>query len=245
MFVVCDVTIYDSQSALFRKVWERWQRIDVVVANAGVVDRDSKYMLRANPSDSFVEPSREKPDTTCTDVNLKGCIYTFQLATNYMQRNPGGKAGKIITTSSVLGLHANPTFPEYCAAKAGLNQCVKAIAPILLYHHNIAVNSIMPGPIETEVMPDMADAFPPEHMTLRSTLLRCFQSYIEDTTGKSGDVVEVGHSASIVRYDPAHGIGGAAEQCWKTPYDPWFEALHGAKSGLTDARSFPCSQELL
>jgi NAD(P)-dependent dehydrogenase (short-subunit alcohol dehydrogenase family) len=82
MFVVCDVAIYDSQSALFRKVWEKWRRIDVVVANAGVVDRDSKYMLRVNPSDPSMELSHEQPDTTCTDVNLKGCIYTIQLATD-------------------------------------------------------------------------------------------------------------------------------------------------------------------
>jgi NAD(P)-dependent dehydrogenase (short-subunit alcohol dehydrogenase family) len=153
-----------------------------------------------------------------------------------MQRNPDIKGGKIIATSSVLGLYANPTFPEYCAAKAGLNQYVKAIAPVLLPHHNIAVNSIMPGPIDTEVMPDMADAFPPEHMTLRSTLLHCFQSCIEDMSGKSGGVIEVGRSASIERHYRAHSIG-AAEQCWKTPYDPWFEALHGVKSGLAGARA--------
>jgi NAD(P)-dependent dehydrogenase (short-subunit alcohol dehydrogenase family) len=238
IFIRCDVASYGSQRTLFKEVWEKWQRLDVVVANAGVVDRDSKYNLKVNLVEGLKDNIPEEPDMTCTDVNLKGPIFSIHLATHYMPLNPGGKGGKVIVTSSVLGIYANPTFPEYCAAKAGINQYVKAVAPILLRNHDITINCVMPGPIETGVMPDFVNAFPPEYMTLKSDLMRCFKSYLEDTARKTGTTMEVGSPTLIERGYPSHATG-PSQECWATPYEPWFAALHGEMSGLPNARPGP------
>jgi NAD(P)-dependent dehydrogenase (short-subunit alcohol dehydrogenase family) len=156
-----------------------------------------------------------------------------------MRHNPGGKGGKVIVTSSVLGIYPNPTFPEYCAAKAGLNQYVRSVAPILLLHCDITVNYIAPGPIVTEVMPDFADAFPPEHMTLKTNLMQCFHHYIEDTTRKTGKTIIVAHNTLIELNHPEYSNHLSA-QCWANVYDPWFKALHGVESRLPSARLSAC-----
>lgn len=238
IFIQCDVAAYDSQSMLFKSVWNKWQRLDIVIANAGIVDRDSKYNFGLHGA--LVEDLPKEPDTTCTDVDLKASMFTIHLATHYMRHNPSGKGGKIIVTSSVLGIYANPTFPEYCAAKAGLNQYVRSIAPVLLLHYDITINCVLPGPIETEVMPDFATAFPPEHMTLKSNLMRCFDLYIKDTARKTGKTTEVAHDVLVERDNPTNW-SGSLQESWATVYDPWFEVLHGKKSGLPSARPGPPS----
>jgi NAD(P)-dependent dehydrogenase (short-subunit alcohol dehydrogenase family) len=80
-------------------------------------------------------------------------MYNTRLATHFMRHNPGGKGGKIIVTGSMIGIYPCQTFPEYCAAKAGLHQWVKTVGPILLQKENIAVNCVMPGGIETPAFP--------------------------------------------------------------------------------------------
>ena len=42
MFVPCDVSSYSQQVAAFKAVWARWGQLDVFIANAGMVDSDSK-----------------------------------------------------------------------------------------------------------------------------------------------------------------------------------------------------------
>jgi NAD(P)-dependent dehydrogenase (short-subunit alcohol dehydrogenase family) len=229
IFIQCDVAVYKSQEALFELVWDKWQRLDIVIANAGVVDRASKYNLGLD--DALPDQHPKEPDMTCTDINLKGSIFTIDLAIHHMRRNPGGKGGQIIVTSSVLGIYPNPTFPEYCAAKAGLNQYVRSMASVLLTRHHITINCVLPGPIETEVMLDFTTAFPTEHMTLKSTLMRCFDLYIKDVTKKTGETMEVGHNIFIMRDGPMIERG-TPEECWAGVFEPWFKVLHGSESGL-------------
>ncbi len=44
-FFQADLASYSSQAAMFQAVWDRWNRIDALLANAGIVDRFSLYML--------------------------------------------------------------------------------------------------------------------------------------------------------------------------------------------------------
>ena len=45
LFVQGDVASYEDQVKLFRESWDRWQRLDVFIANAGIVDVGSRYNL--------------------------------------------------------------------------------------------------------------------------------------------------------------------------------------------------------
>lgn len=46
-----DVSDYDSQARAFQGVFDRWGRIDALLANAGIVDRSSIYILDYRGSD--------------------------------------------------------------------------------------------------------------------------------------------------------------------------------------------------
>lgn len=44
-FFRADVASYASQAEAFQKIWDKWHRIDALLANAGIVDKFSLYML--------------------------------------------------------------------------------------------------------------------------------------------------------------------------------------------------------
>jgi 3-oxoacyl-[acyl-carrier protein] reductase len=64
------------------------------------------------------------------------------------------RGGRIVTLSSVSGLHGNRGQTNYSAAKAGLIGATKALA-IELAKRNITVNCVAPGLIETAMIADV------------------------------------------------------------------------------------------
>lgn len=160
VFEQCDVASYSAQAAAFRNVWARWGRLDMLIANAGTVDGGSWYNFRRRGA--AVDDVPPEPDTTCTDVHLKGLMYGTLLATHFMQHNRPAPGGKIVATSSMLGVHPCPTFPEYGAVEAGVIHWVRVNAALLKRKYNITLNTVMMGPAITPVMPGLAKAFLPE-----------------------------------------------------------------------------------
>jgi NAD(P)-dependent dehydrogenase (short-subunit alcohol dehydrogenase family) len=233
MFVYCDVKSFTSQKSLFQKVWEKWSRLDVLIANAGCVDRGSVYNLgRRHVAVHQLPP---EPDLSCTDIDFKGVVYGTTLATHFMRFNAHGKGGKIIVTGSMIGIYPCPTFPEYCAAKAATHQWVKTIGPILQIKENITVNCVMPGGIETPAMPDFGKAFLPEQMTLRSNLIFGYDVFLSDYDNtKTGQTLKAAHDKLIEWGHPGYKSGTFAKRT-EAVFEPWFERMHGERSGLLDA----------
>lgn len=153
----CDVASYDDQVNLFRTVWKKWSRLDALLANAGLVDKGSRYDLARRSA--AVDDVPPKPDLICTDIDFKAVVYGTELAVHYMRHNPAGiTGGKIIVTGSIVGIYPCPTFPEYSAAKAAALQWVRVMAPMLL-KESITINCVLPNAFETGVMPDFKEAY--------------------------------------------------------------------------------------
>jgi NAD(P)-dependent dehydrogenase (short-subunit alcohol dehydrogenase family) len=228
--VQCDVKSYASQANLFKSVWKRWGRLDVLISNAGCVDRGSHYNFSRRHA--AIDDLPSEPDTNCTDIDIKGTIYGTTLATHFMRNNPSGPGGKIIVTGSMIGIHPCQTFPEYCAAKAATHQWVRTMGPILQQREGITINCVMPGGIETPAMPGFSKAFRPEQMTLRSTLLSAYDAFLDDEANeKSGQLVEAAHKKIIEWESPEYKSGGFAKRT-EAVFEPWFEMVHGEKSGM-------------
>jgi NAD(P)-dependent dehydrogenase (short-subunit alcohol dehydrogenase family) len=233
IFVQCDVSSYSSQASLFQSVWKQWGRLDVLISNAGGVDRGSVYNFGRR--DVSVDDVPSEPDTSCTDIDFKGTIYGTTLATHFMRHNPGGKGGKIIVTGSMIGIYPCQTFPEYCAAKAATHQWVKTMGPILAVKENISINCVMPGGIETPAMPGFSKAFRPEQMTLRSTLISGYDVFLDDAENtKTGQLIETTHDTLIEWGHPGYKSGAFAKRT-EAVFEPWFESVHGEKSELPGA----------
>lgn len=232
----CDVQSYASQVNLFQTVWKKWNRLDVLIANAGCVDRDSKYNF--SHRDAEIDDVPSEPDTSCTDIDFKGVVFGTTLATHYMRHNPAGPGGKIIVTGSMIGIHPCATFPEYCAAKAAVHQWVRTMGPILHKKENITINCIMPGGIETPAMPD-STVFLPEEMTLKSTLISGYDIFLEDAENtKTGQLVEAAHDELFTWGHPEYKSGAFAKRTEKV-YEPWFTMMHGERSELPGALQGP------
>jgi NAD(P)-dependent dehydrogenase (short-subunit alcohol dehydrogenase family) len=55
-FIKCDIADYDDQARMYTEVWKKWGRLDALLANAGIVDRSSIYILDHRDSDRYVGP---------------------------------------------------------------------------------------------------------------------------------------------------------------------------------------------
>ncbi|KAL8330149.1 hypothetical protein RB593_001243 [Gaeumannomyces tritici] len=251
MFVPCEVSSYDQQVAAFKAVRARWGQLDVFVANAGMVDSDSKYnFTRRNAPVDDIPP---EPHTSTADVDLKGVIYGTVLAVHFMRHNQGLAAGgsqqprgRIIVTGSGLALNIGVTFPEYAAAKAGATHWVRTMAPLLLRKDNITINIVHPGAYDTTIYPGFTDAFLPQHLVVKETLIAAYDHFIENGTRaaaqRTGMVVEVAHDKLFFHDLPEDKSGDVARRN-ELPYEPWFACLHGEASDFPLAITRPFTQE--
>lgn len=82
------------------------------------------------------------------DVNLTGAyLTTWAVKPGMIAR----KFGRIVNISSISGLRPRPMSIAYAASKAGLIGLTKSLAEALA-PHNIRVNAIAPGLIDTEIL---------------------------------------------------------------------------------------------
>lgn len=117
IFIKANVIDYEQQANAFVKTFERWNRIDLVYANAGIGDRIDFY---APATELLANGAPKKPDSLVVDICLYGCIWASYLAMHYFRMNPDG-AGKIVMTSSMCGIYVGDSIPLYTAAKHGVS----------------------------------------------------------------------------------------------------------------------------
>jgi glucose 1-dehydrogenase len=139
MFVKCDVASLDDLDNIIDKTVSRFGRLDIYVANAGINDSNKTHFLDITP-DQY---------DRIMDVNLKGMFFGGQKAAQQMVHQ--GNGGVIINMSSVNATLALDSQFVYTVSKGGIQQLTKVQA-VALAQHNIKVNAIAPGPIETELM---------------------------------------------------------------------------------------------
>jgi NAD(P)-dependent dehydrogenase (short-subunit alcohol dehydrogenase family) len=139
LFVKCDVAEMADLDAIVEAAVERFGRLDIYVANAGINDSNKTHFLEITP-DQY---------DRIMDVNLKGMFFGGQKAAQQMIRQ--GQGGVIINMSSVMAHLALDAQVVYTVSKGGIQQLTKVQA-VALAPHNIKVNALAPGPIETELM---------------------------------------------------------------------------------------------
>jgi len=129
-----DVTDRISVEAAVAGAVSRWGRLDVMVANAGIMDR----MPFLEMTDEFWH--------RVLAVNLTGAFLCGQAAARRMKAQPEG--GRIVFTASNSGIFGGRGRAAYGASKAGIVNLVQTMA-IELAEHGIRVNAVAPGPTKT------------------------------------------------------------------------------------------------
>ncbi len=141
-FMKISTTDVPGIEAATREVIEKYGKIDILINNAGIT-RD-KTLLKM----SHLEWQQ------VIDVNLTGVFNCTKAIAPYMVDKG---YGRIICTSSVVGVHGNFGQTNYVAAKAGVIGMVRTWAKEL-GPKGITANAVAPGFVKT----DMTDAIPEE-----------------------------------------------------------------------------------
>jgi len=131
---VVDVRDYDGLDGALRAGVAELGRLDIVVANAGVLTTGRFWELTS-------EQWRET-----IDVNLMGTFHTLKAAAPILIEQ--GQGGSIIAISSTGGLRGLPFIAAYNASKHGVVGLVKTLANEVA-EYNIRVNSIHPTGVST------------------------------------------------------------------------------------------------
>lgn len=145
--VQSDVSDLGSLDELFATVKEAEGRLDVLVANAGVI-----------ASSNILDAAEDHFDRMF-DINVKGTYFTMQKAISLM-----GEGGSIILVSSCLATKGLPGHSVYNATKAAIRSLVRTAAAELLAY-GIRVNTLSPGPVDTPIIegqvgsPEAAEEF--------------------------------------------------------------------------------------
>jgi SDR family mycofactocin-dependent oxidoreductase len=139
-----DVRDLDRLQAVFDAAVDQLGRVDVVVANAGILNSGWSWEMTATQWQEVI------------DVNLTGVFNTAKVSIPTMIRQ--GQGGSIIMTSSTAGLYGQPFTASYTAAKHGVVGLARCLANELA-EYSIRVNTIHPTGVDTEMMKE-PDLFP-------------------------------------------------------------------------------------
>lgn len=135
-----DVSQYQQAVGLIQQTVAHFDRLDILVNNAGMEIHCP-----------FLNVTEEQFDRV-VGVDLKGPFFCAQAAAREMVKRQ--IQGRIITISSV---HEDLPMPEnvpYCCAKGGVRMLMRTIC-LELAPHNITVNNIAPGAVDTPIDADV------------------------------------------------------------------------------------------
>lgn len=143
-YVHCDVIRSADANAAVEAAVAAFGGLDIVVNNSGI-----------NHNASFLEVSEEDFDRVLA-VNLKGAFLVGQAGARYMAEHGGGA---IVNMSSINAIVCSPHIVPYAVSKGGINQLTSVMA-LGLAPHNIRVNGVGPGSIETELLASIVNTDP-------------------------------------------------------------------------------------
>jgi NAD(P)-dependent dehydrogenase (short-subunit alcohol dehydrogenase family) len=134
-YVVADMNDRSQVKKLAKEVLGKLGRCDVLFNNAG-----------SNKPQALCDTTDEAWDNTI-ELNLTSCMLLSRELAPSMIHNGWGR---IIYTSSIMGLASNPARGCYSATKAALIGMARAQA-LELGPHGITVNCLAPGPVATDL----------------------------------------------------------------------------------------------
>ena len=165
------VTDKDAAQNMIATAISEFDRIDILIANAGIL-RDK----------SFKNMDDEMWDVVL-DVHLRGTYLTVKAAYDKMLEQ--GEGGRIVMTSSTSGLLGNFGQTNYGAAKAGIAGFMRCLWLEGL-KYNVTVNVLVPtatSRLTEDILPeDIQDQFPPE--TISPAIVWLCTDEAKDVSGR-------------------------------------------------------------
>jgi 3-oxoacyl-[acyl-carrier protein] reductase len=137
----CDLSNKDQVEALVPQAEAAMEKLDILVANAGVT------------KDNLFVQLRDEDWETVININLTA---TFRLSRAAMKTMMRRRHGRIIGITSVVGVTGNPGQGNYTAAKAGMIGMMKSIAKEYA-KRGVTANCVAPGFVATPMTDKLND----------------------------------------------------------------------------------------
>ncbi len=134
--IIADLSRVSEIERMYREVSDKLGKIDILVANAGIVTTDTLAEVTENEFDRVME------------TNVKGVYFTVQKALPYLKIE-----SSVILLSSIAAHTGFPNFSAYSSSKGAVLEMARCFAADLA-PKNIRVNSISPGVIMTKMLGD-------------------------------------------------------------------------------------------
>jgi NAD(P)-dependent dehydrogenase (short-subunit alcohol dehydrogenase family) len=178
--VLGDVSVPEDAKAMIAAAVERFGRIDILVANAGVI-----------PLSTIVDATPEDWDHVMS-VDGRGMFLTCKYAIEEMLETGGGS---IVCLSSISGLAGQAQQAAYGPAKFVATGLTKHLA-VEWADRGIRVNAVAPGTILTEAVAELPDEY-------KEPMLEAHP------VGRLGEPAEVANAILFLASDEASFITGA------------------------------------
>ncbi len=136
----CDVTDAESIQAAIDAVMEKWGRVDVLVASAGIYT-----------GEPLLEVTQKQWQRTI-DINLTGVFLTNQAVAPIMMKQ---RSGSIINLSSMAGKTSWVASAAYSSSKSGVIGLTRSVA-MELAPYGATVNAVCPGNTLTDMVRGVA-----------------------------------------------------------------------------------------
>jgi NAD(P)-dependent dehydrogenase (short-subunit alcohol dehydrogenase family) len=148
----CDVSVRSQVQETVQQVRREWERIDILIACAGIY-----------PRTAIVDLSEEEWDRVL-DIHLKGTFLCCQAVLPTMMQQ---HYGRIVTTVSGLAAGGVARSAAYASAKGGIISFTKVLAREA-EPYGITANAFGPGPTDTPLLRSSATDEDVEHAVRRS-----------------------------------------------------------------------------
>ena len=175
VYVKCDISKALDRKILFEKILDDYNRLDLMVNNAGVAPLESLNILNTS----------EESFDRVMGINLKGTFFMCQEAANIMiglkeKKEIPDYSPKIVNISSISSYTSSVMNGEYCISKAGISMTTQLFAD-RLGEFNIPVFEVRPGIIVTDMTIAAKDFFEKQIAEGLTPLRRI--GYPEDVAG--------------------------------------------------------------
>lgn len=181
IFVKTNVTLEEDVISLVDKTVEKYGRLDIMMANAGIGSADGP----------IADITKQQWDMTI-GVNLTGVFLSDKYAIIQMLKQGGGV---IVNTGSVHSIVGQVGITAYCAAKGGV-RLLSTTGALCYAKDNIRINTVCPGYIKTPLLDNADDVT---------------KKFWEDLhpIGRMGTSQEVASAMMFLASDDASFVSGA------------------------------------
>jgi 3-oxoacyl-[acyl-carrier protein] reductase len=140
-----DVSLSSDRTEMVRTIVAAWGGVDILVNNAGVSLVSSVFSEEEIFSNNW--------DQTLA-INVSAHAHMIRACLPYLMKAPDG--GRVVNIASTEAIVATGGLSAYTASKHAVIGLTKSFA-VELGRHNITVNAVCPGPIETGMTAGISD----------------------------------------------------------------------------------------